>query len=41
MREMETLKERLWLYEQVQPMLHKQELHSFFLHACGPEGLHG
>lgn len=24
MREMETLEERLWLYEQVQPMLHKQ-----------------
>lgn len=35
---METLKGRLCLYEQVQPMLHKQAPHSFFLHASGPEG---
>lgn len=35
---MESLKEMLWLYEQVQPTLHKQAPHSFFLHAAGPEG---
>lgn len=38
MREMETLEERLWLYEQVQPMLHKQAPHLFSLLASGPEG---
>lgn len=35
---METMKERLWLNEQVQPMLHKQASHSFFLHGSEPEG---
>lgn len=38
MRKMETMKERLCLNEQVQPILHKQAPHSCFLRASEPEG---